>query len=329
MRQSQFEQRYRPQWERLETSLAALEARRRPNAAALTDFTADYQSLCHQLALARERGYSLALQDYLNDLMLRAHRQLYRYRTPLLPGLVAFFTGGFPRAVRHQWRWHLVSTLCFVLSAGLVWAMILHDPELVHTVVGPQQVAELEEMYHPDLRDVSGRDRQDDVMMFGYYIYNNIGIAFRTFAGGLLLGVGALVAMLFNGSFFGAAAGHLTLAGAAQPFFTFVIAHGAPELIAIFLAGGAGLRMGWAVLAPGSWRRVDALRRAATECLPVMYGVFALLVLAAFIEAFWSSRELAPQIKYGVGATCWALLVLYLLFAGRQRRRQGGPHGSE
>ena len=224
MRQSQFEQRYRPQWERLETSLTALEARRRPQASALTDFTADYQSLCHQLALARERGYSLALQEYLNDLMLRAHRQLYRYRTPLLPGLVAFFTGGFPRAVRYQWRWHLVSTLCFVLSAGLVWAMILHDPELVHTVVGPQQEAELEEMYNPELRDVSGRDRQDDVMMFGYYIYNNIGIAFRTFAGGLLLGVGALVAMLFNGSFFGAAAGHLTLAGAAQPFFTFVIA---------------------------------------------------------------------------------------------------------
>ena len=108
-----------------------------------------------------------------------------------------------------------------------------------------------------------------------------------------------------------------------------MIAHGAPELTAIFLAGGAGLRMGWAVLAPGSWRRVDALRRAAAECLPVMYGVFALLVLAAFIEAFWSSRELAPQIKYGVGAACWALLALYLLFAGRQRQGQGGRHGSE
>ena len=53
----------------------------------------------------------------------------------------------------------------------------------------------------------------------------------------------------------------------------------------------------------------------------------ALLVLAAFIEAFWSSRELAPQIKYGVGAACWALLALYLLFAGR--RRQGGRHGPE
>ena len=61
------------------------------------------------------------------------------------------------------------------------------------------------------------------------------------------------------------------------------------------------------------------------------FGVkeFGVGVLAAFIEAFWSSRELAPQIKYGVGAACWALLALYLLFSGRHRRRQGGRHGPE
>ena len=322
MRQSQFELRYRPLWERLETTLKGLEGVGKPPAENLSAFAADYQSLCHQLALARERGYSLALQSYLNALMLRAHRQLYRHRAPLLPRLAAFFARGFPQAVRRQWRWHLISTLAFVLSAALVWGLIQHDPELVHTVVGPDQVADLEEMYHPDLRDTGDRGRADDVMMFGYYIYNNIGIAFRTFAGGLLLGVGALLAMLFNGSFFGAAAAHLSLAGASQPFFTFVIAHGAPELTAIMLAGGCGLRLGWSVLAPGSWSRVDAVRRAAGECLPVMYGVFVLLVIAAFIEAFWSSRELAPQIKYGVGAACWGLLYLYLFLAGRQ-------HGSE
>ncbi|ASK33732.1 hypothetical protein CEK62_04670 [Alcanivorax sp. N3-2A] len=324
MKQSQFEQRYRPQWQRLEAALQGLEgSRRRRRQAPLAAFAADYQSLCHQLALARERGYSLALQEYLNALMLRAHRQLYRQRAPLLPAMATFLGSGFPRAVRHLWRWHLISTLAFLLSALLVWGMILHDPELVHTVVDGDGLANLEEMYHPDLRDSAERDRATDLRMFGYYIYNNVGIAFRTFASGLLLGVGALLAMLFNGSFFGAAAGHLSLVGAAQPFFTFVIAHGAPELIAIMLAGGAGLRLGWAVLSPGSWSRVEALRRAAAETLPVMYGVLVLLILAAFIEAFWSPRELAPAVKYSVGALCWLALALYLSLAGRNR------HGPE
>jgi hypothetical protein len=50
-----------------------------------------------------------------------------------------------------------------------------------------------------------------------------------------------------------------------------------------------------------------------------MYGVFALLLLAAFIEAFWSPRDFDATIKYSVGATCWALLYLYLFFGGRQR----------
>ena len=134
------------------------------------------------------------------------------------------------------------------------------------------------------------------------------------FAGGLLLGVGAIFVMLFNGSFFGAIAGHLINTGGHEAFFTFVIAHGAPELTAIVLAGGAGLRLGWSIIAPGQWSRLDALRLAARDALPTMYGVFALLLLAAFIEAFWSPRDFEATIKYSVGAACWALLYLYLFF---------------
>lgn len=318
MKQGAFEQRYRPLWARLEATLDGLESRRPRRAPGLAGFATDYQSLCHQLALARERGYSLALQDYLNALMLRAHRQLYRRRVPLWPRVAEFLTAGFPRAVRRQWRWHLTSALAFVLSAALVVALVLHDPQLVHTVIDGAGVGNLEHMYLPRFHDHYQRTHGDDLAMFGYYIYNNIGIAFRTFASGLLLGVGAIAAVLFNGSFFGAAAAHLASAGAATNFFTFVVAHSAPELTAIVLSGGAGLRLGWAVLAPGPRRRVDALRRAARETLPVMYGVFGLLTVAASIEAFWSPRPFAPEIKYAVGALCWTLLLSYLLFAGRR-----------
>lgn len=52
--------------------------------------------------------------------------------------------------------------------------------------------------------------------------------------------------------------------------------------------------------------------------MPVMYGAFMLLLMAAFIEAFWSPRQFDPVIKYSVGAALWALLYLYLLFAGRR-----------
>lgn len=329
MKQIQFEQRYRPVWTSLEEQLTQLEAIHvsRRKALPLNHFVTDYRQLCHQLALTRERGYSLELQQYLNNLVLRAHRQLYRYNPPLADRIGAFFAHGFPQAVRRQWRWHMVSALCFVLSIALVWILVHQQPDMVYTVLDENSLTDIEMMYQPGedgAGDIhAGRDGSDDVMMFGYYIKNNIGIAFRTFAGGLLLGVGALVVMLFNGSFFGAVAAHLINVGGDQPFFTFVIAHGAPELTAIVLAGGAGLRLGWAIIAPGPYSRLTALRLAAKDSLPTMYGVFALLLLAAFIEAFWSPRDFEPVVKYSVGAACWGLLYLYLIFGGRHGTGKG------
>ncbi|MGJ3255464.1 MAG: stage II sporulation protein M [Alcanivorax sp.] len=325
MKQARFEQQYRSLWDSLEQQLDQLEALRvsRKKRLPLDSFVADYRQLCHQLALARERTYSLELQQYLNNLVLRAHRQLYRYNPPLADRIGEFFASGFPGAVRRQWKWHLISALSFILSITLAWALVQQQPEMVYTVVDEAMLSELELMYQPEesaSADIhAGREGEDDVLMFGYYIKNNIGIAFRTFAGGLLLGVGAIFVMLFNGSFFGAIAGHLINTGSHEAFFTFVIAHGAPELTAIVLAGGAGLRLGWSIIAPGQWSRLDALRLAARDALPTMYGVFTLLLLAAFIEAFWSPRDFAPTIKYSVGAACWALLYLYLFFGGRQR----------
>ena len=327
MKQIRFEQQYRPGWESLEQQLTQLEAVRvsRRKALPLDHFVGDYRQLCHQLALARERSYSLELQQYLNNLVLRAHRQLYRYNPPLAERIGQFFAHGFPQAVRRQWQWHLISALSFVLSIALAWWLVQQQPDMVYTVLDESSLADIEMMYQPEGSDVNvheGRTGEDDVVMFGFYIKNNIGIAFRTFAGGLLLGVGAIVVMLFNGSFFGAIAAHLINVGGDQPFFTFVIAHGAPELTAIVLAGGAGLRLGWAIIAPGAYTRLDALRLAARDALPTMYGVFTLLLLAAFIEAFWSPREFEPMVKYAVGAACWGLLYLYLIFGGRDVSRK-------
>lgn len=321
MKQAHFEQRHRPGWQTLEAQLQQLEAVRvaRRKRVSLADFVPAYRRLCHQLALCRERGYSLALESYLNGLVLRCHRQLYQYNPPLGERLGAFFARGFPQAVRRLWRWHLISGLCFVLSAALVWALVQHNPDMIYTVVDENGINQLEDLYLPEnhASNVADRTSDDDILMFGHYIQNNIGIAFRSFAGGLLLGIGALLVMLFNGSFFGAAAAHLINVGAQEPFFTFVIAHGAPELTAIVLAGGAGLRLGWSIIAPGAWSRLDALRRAAADAMPTMYGVFTLLLLAAFIEAFWSPRDVQASIKYGVGISCWLLLYSYLLFGGR------------
>jgi uncharacterized membrane protein SpoIIM required for sporulation len=123
---------------------------------------------------------------------------------------------------------------------------------------------------------------------------------------------------VINGIMIGTVAGHLTQIGHGVPFWRFVSGHSGPELTAIVLAGGAGLRVGWAILAPGRRTRGRALVEAGRDGGLLVTGVFVLLVVAAFIEAFWSSIGWMPSpVKYGVGGTLWLGIGYWLLRGGR------------
>ena len=96
--------------------------------------------------------------------------------------------------------------------------------------------------------------------MLAFYIYNNVRIDFQCFAGGLLFGVGSIFFLVYNGLHIGAVAGHLTRVGYGETFWGFVAGHSSFELLGAVLAGAAGLRIGYALVAPG---RAHARRRHA------------------------------------------------------------------
>ncbi len=155
-------------------------------------------------------------------------------------------------------------------------------------------------------------------MMFGFYIRNNVGIAFQCFASGLAAGLGSIFFLVYNGAMFGAVAGYLTERGLGDTFYSFVVTHGAFELTAIVLSGAAGLKLGHSLLAPGRRTRRQSLVHAARECVVIVYGVTAMLVVAAAVEAFWSSAAWVPNaVKYGVAAVCWLGVFAYLALQGR------------
>ena len=317
MKLEAFETQGRGRWNRFALLLAALERGETGEAAELPPL---YRQLCHDLALARERQLSGALVAELNELALAGHRLLYQARTGEIRGIGAFLARDFPRAVRSELP--LVASL-HALFYGLVVALALlawAHPDLIYSFISQEHVTEIEQMYDSSgAVDGHARDSGDDAKMFGFYIWNNVSIAFRTFASGLAFGVGTLASVVFNALEFGLVASHLVRAGSAERFFSFVIGHGAFELTAILLAGASGMRLGLAVLAPGPRSRVAALRAASLSSLPIIAGAALMLVVAAGIEAFWSPRALPAQLKYGVGAALWVLVALWLGSAGRSR----------
>jgi uncharacterized membrane protein SpoIIM required for sporulation len=162
-------------------------------------------------------------------------------------------------------------------------------------------------------------------MMFGFYIMNNVGIGFRTFASGLALGIGSVFILFFNGIFIGAAAGHLTRLDFDSTFWPFVSGHSSYELTAIAISGAAGLLLGKALIAPGRRTRLAALRANARDAVTLVGGAALMLLLAASVEAFWSGGGAPNGVKYGVGAVGWVLVALYLGLAGRR----AGPEPDE
>lgn len=287
------------------------------------DMPERHRRLCQQLALARRRGYSAVVTDRLQQLMQRGHAALYRTKPVHWRRALEFLLAGFPRLVRAEARCMLAAALLFVVPLVSIFVAIQVKPELASGLFDAQTLVSFERMYDPSSKTDLGRTDEDDLQMFAHYIGNNVGIGFQTFASGLLAGLGTIFVLIFNGIMIGGVAGHLQAVGHGDPFWRFVAGHSAPELTAIVIAGGAGLRLGLSLVAPGQRRRVDSLIHGGRRGAKICIGVFAMLVFAAFVEAFWSSIASVPAgIKYAVGALLWALTALWLLRGGRNAAHQ-------
>ncbi len=325
MKQERFVALHVREWDSLQSWLSALERqpKRTLRQEQTLEFPAAYRRLCHHLALARGRGYSHEVTDRLQHIVQQGHRVLYRPPAPRWHGVATFLVAGFPRLVRAQWRCMLVAAVLFYVPALLTLVLLQLRPELAHTLFNSDQLAQFEKMYDPTNPQI-GRSSGTDLQMFGFYVMNNVGIAFRTFASGLLFGVGAIYVLAANGVLIGGVAGHLTAIGYGGPFWRFVVAHSAFELSALVIAGGAGLQLGLTLLAPGRQRRGPALVKAGWIGAQLALGAFAMLLMAAFIEAYWSSIGALPDaLKFGSGALLWLLVLGWLWRGGR-----AGRHGT-
>ena len=320
MKQEQFIKLYQKEWQKLEVQIDQLESRKRTDQEQLKNFPQTYRRVCQYLAMAKTRCYSNRLINHLNNLVLRGHQHLYRQRSRLVGLIIEYLVSDFPRLVRREHQIVLVSIFLFVGPLLGTALLVAYDENLIYNILSPSQVVAVENMYDPEKKFALGKERESDtdVLMFGYYIQNNIGIAFRMFAGGIIYGIGSVFFLFFNGYYIGAISGLMVNLQFYETFFPFVVGHGSFELTALIFAGAAGLRLGASLISPGEYSRIHSLRLGAHEAVKLMYGATVMLFIAAIIEAFWSSSIIIPiGIKYTVGAILWLLVIAYFLLVGR------------
>ncbi len=327
MKQSQFESTFGPFWEQFDRAIENYRgqrprSRRTDNRGKVPAhrFAIGYRRVCHHFSLARQRRYSTYLIGRLHDLVLRGHDQLYRRQAARGWGLLRFLWIGFPKAVqRHRVAVVTACALFYGPAFTMGW-LGLRDSEIVYSIIPEGALVEIEQMYDPANSVIGrpeGRQSDTDLMMFGYYIFNNISIGFKTFASGLLLAVGPIVALVYNGAFIGTIAGHLTRIGFTSTFWPFVVGHSALELTAIVICGAAGLVLARPLVAPGRYRRVDALRIAGRESIELTGGAAIMLLGAALVEAFWSPLAISNSFKYALAVTLWVVVIGYFVVMRR------------
>lgn len=321
----QFEQRWSAEWDELAALLDQVQGRvpggqrKKRHEVPAERLALLYRHVCEHLAAARSRAYPVALIARLDALSHRAHQVIYRRRDWGWRALAQLAAHDFPQAVRQSWAEVWISTALFVLPLLAVGALTYWNPNFALTVMSADQLREFEAMYSEANASI-GRHRSadSDWAMFGFYIRNNISVGFQCFAGGLIAGLGSVYALVFNGLHAGVVGGYLSARGLGEAFWSFVVTHAAFELTAIVLAGAAGLQLGRAWLWPGRRTRLQSLLHAARAAVRIMYGVMAMLLIAALLEAFWSSARWVPvNIKYAVAAVCWAMVLIYFVRQGR------------
>lgn len=314
MKQKQFETEHAALWE--EIGLVLQNKSKQGDA-----LPALYRRLCQCLALALQRGYSPALTDYLQKLVFDCHERLYGTAAARPLTLRHWMLQEFPQRVRQEWRLVLLAVLAFFgvgLAVGwLVWL----QPHWAYSFMSPRQLHEYQDMYQPGMAAVGRGGSEGDVAMFGFYIWNNVSIGFRTFAGGIIGGIPALVSLVSNGLHGGVLASWLSKDPATRhTFWSFVVTHSSFEVTGLLLFGVTGMRLGLSLISPGRLTRRHALFAASQRMFPVIVGAALLTALAAFFEAFWSASTVySPNVKYAVGAVCWTMVIGFFLFAGRTR----------
>ena len=323
MAQDHFIEKHKTAWQRLEDLLKLLDASslRRLHREEVRELGRIYRRTASDLAIARAESRDPRLINYLNSLVIRAHGRIYQADVQSGSRLKQFFRNDFPQTFRRTWRYTAVSFGVFALFSAIGFLGTRYDPEFSELMGVPPAFRELyiENKVHwwEDLNEANqiGASR---------IMTNNVQVTIYTFALGALFGVGTLYSLAFNGAVNAAVLALTYRAGYGNELLTFMAGHGVIELSCIFIAGGAGLLIGSALLMPGDLSRADALKSRGKDAIRLMMGVAVLLVVAGIIEGFISPAPIRPAIKFSIAAITGLALYSYLLLAGRESETKNG-----
>ena len=302
-------------WTRLETLLGQAENRgvKQFTPPELRELGLLYRQAAADLSSVRADPSARTLEEYLNQLVSRAHNLVYSGRRVSFGTVWEFLAHGYPRLLRRMLPYIVLATAVFLATFGLGMLITLLRPDFAALWLGPAMMDNIN--HHQMWTDavLSMKPQAATGIMT-----NNMSVCFMTFAAGLTAGLGTLWLLFNNGLQVGTVLACCAQHGMAGSLLAFMVSHGALEIPSIMLAGAAGLRLGAGILFPGQLPRRDAVAKAGGEAVQLVSATIPLLIIAGSFEAFLSPTHAPVAVKCAVGAVLFTGLCVWWSEGGRR-----------
>src|SRR3954452_7213094 len=312
-------------WDRLSSLVGRASRRvRRVSPNELEELVSLYQRTATHLSYARTTYRDPALTATLSSLVARAGAVVYGSRPRTLRALGHFFAVTFPAAVWYSRRFIAVSAALLLVPAFAVGLWVANSPRAVEAT-GPKAVREAYVN-----QDFEQYYKSEPASEFASHVFtNNVQVSIYAFAAGIAFCLPTAFILMFNGASVGVAGGLFASVGQQLKFWGLILPHGLLELTAVFIAGGAGLRLGWTLIDPGDRTRRAALAEEGRRALAIVAGLVVGFAAAGTIEGFVTRSSLPTWARVGIGALGEAVLLTWLFVRGRAAAARGltGAYG--
>lgn len=307
MNVKQFVKQHREDWKQLEDLLGTLRKRKNTTGPAIDRFNRLYQKAAQSLSYSQTYFPGEEVTDYLNGLVSKSHNLLYKDQISSGKQVRHFFSTTFIGLLLEQWKFVVTAMLLFTIGAIGAFISVVNDPLHLYSILP----AEMSQGVDPS--NLGKSDGQvDSSLMSAAIMTNNIKVAFLAFAGGVTFGLLTVYMLVYNGIIVGALAAVFWNQGMSYEFWAYIVPHGMIELTAIFIAGGAGLLMGYKLFVPGRFTRGYQLKQQAKRSVQLLLGTVPLFVIAGIIEGFITPAAIPLLAKYMVAFITVIGLILYM-----------------
>lgn len=305
----------RATWDRLER---LVKKRRQLTGAEVDELVDLYQRVSTHLSMVRSASSDAVLIGKLSGLVARARSVVTGAHAPLWTEFVRFWTVSFPVVAYRSWRWWLGSAIGFFFVAALIAGWIVGNTEVQAAFGTPD---EIDELVHNDFASYYSEHPAESFAL-GVWV-NNAWVAAQCIGYAVLLGIPIPYVLFQNAANLGVTAGLMFDAGKGDIFLGLITPHGLIELTAIFLAAGAGMRLGWSVVSPGNRPRGQVLAEQGRAVISVAIGLVVVLLIAGVIEAFVTPSPLSTFARIAIGVAAEVAFLGYVFHFGRKASRAG------